>query len=393
MQVTSLMTDLINIKDEIFKKVRLLESKLINEVNTKYSEMHTNFEKLENRLNFISENNDSLLELVTAQKVNLDKIKEFDPFKNKIEHNITLHDIKIKTMSSDIDKIKLKYDQAIYENLQVPGYVGPGCQFKTISEYISNNVLELSKLKNDRDQMKIENIEVKNRLDNVLKSTLKLVDNSIIRCQNYSDNKHKDMQNILNLKLVEISEKNMDIRSQISKTDIKYEKQIENLKIDVEKLLLMKNDLITLTEQKIEEINKKIEEMSFEMNLIKAKKKDKKKDKDKEKEKEINNINNSKLNDYNKGEINENINININNITKGNFKLQKNPMIINSSNYNVFNNINDIKNVNMIKNHLNNNNNNSRRTNDKEIIYNNELKRENENKEEEKLNLPEKDYS
>ena len=235
MQVSSLMTDLITFKDEIFKKVRLLENKLVTEVNTKYSEMFTNYEKLDNKLSFLSENNDSLLELVTSQKVDLDKVKDLETFKNKAEHNIMMHDIKIKSVSSELDKIKSKYDRTLSENLQVPGYVGPGCQFKTISEYITNNIFEFSKLKNDRDQMKIENVEIRNRLDNILKSTINLVDSSILRCQKYSDTKHQDMQNILNNKLIEISEKNMDIRTYISKTELNNEKQIESLKADVEK--------------------------------------------------------------------------------------------------------------------------------------------------------------
>ena len=279
MQVSSIMTDLIEFKDEIFKKVRLLENRLTTEVNTKYSEMNNNYEKLDNRINFISENNDSLLEIVTAQKMNLDKITELESFKNKAEQNMIMHDIKIKSLSSDLDKIKSKYDKTISENLQVPGYVGPGCQFKTISEYITNNIYEFSKLKNDRDQMKIENIEVKNRLDNILKSTLNLIDTSVLRCQKYSDTKHQDMKNILNNKLNEFSEKNMDLRTQITKTEIQNEEQIQNLKLDVEKLLLMKNELIALTDKKIEEINKKIEAMTLEINSIKWKKKKKNKKK------------------------------------------------------------------------------------------------------------------
>jgi seryl-tRNA synthetase len=107
-----------------------------------------------------------------------------------------MHDIKIKSLSTDLDKIKSKYDKTIYENLQVPGYIGPGCQYKSISEYITNNIFEFSKIKNNIDQMKIENIEVKNRLDNILKSTLNLIDSSVVRCQKYSDNKHQDMQKI-----------------------------------------------------------------------------------------------------------------------------------------------------------------------------------------------------
>ena len=389
MQVSTFMTDLMEFKDEVFKKVRLLENKVFTEINTKYSEMHSNYEKLDNRVTFIGENNDSLLETITAQKLNIDKIGELESFKNKTEQNLIMHDIKIKSLSTDLDKIKSKYDKAIYENLQVPGYIGPGCQYKSISEYITNNIFEFSKIKNNIDQMKMESIEVKNRLDNILKSTLNLIDSSIVRCQKYSDNKHQDMQKILDNKIVEISEKNMDLRTQISKTELQNEKQIESLKIDVEKLLLMKNEFITLTDQKIEEINKKIEIMTQEINYIKFKKKDKL----------INNISNSKSNTKSNEEIINNNSININNIKKSNYKLQKNPMIINNNSYNDINknnNNNDIikNNKNIINNNINNNisNKNSNINNNNNNNNNNDINNSNNDNRSDNINNDNKNY-
>lgn len=329
MQVSSFMTDLIEFKDEIFKKVRLLENKVMTEVNNKYLQINANYEKLDNKVSFISENNDSLLELVTTQKFNSDKVSELENFKNKTEQTMIMHDLKLKTLSSEIDKIKVKYDKTIGDNLQVPGYVGPGCQFKTISEYITNNIFEFSKLKNEKDQMKIENIEIKTRLDNILKSTLNLIDSSIVRCQKYSDNKHKDMQKILDNKLIEIKEKNMDIRTQISKYEIQNEKQIENLNNNIQQLMMMKNELLTLTGQKIEEVKKIIETMENEINILKSKKKEK--IKEKENISNTNTSDNIKMKNNSNYKNGEDIKTNINNIKKSNYRLKKNSMVTNST--------------------------------------------------------------
>ena len=414
MQVSSFMTDLMEFKDEIFKKVRLLENKLTTEFKAKYSEMYSNIEKIDNKLNYITESNESLLESVAEQKLGLEKIAELESFKNKTENNIIMHDIRIKSMSSDLESIKNKYDKTIYDNLQVPGYVGPGCQFKTIAEYITNNIFELSNLKNDRDKMKIENVEIRNRLDNILKSTINLIDNSIVRCQKYSDNKHQDMQKILDNRLVEFSEKNIDIL----KTESHNEKQIELLKLDVEKLLLMKNELITLTDQKINEINNKIETMTKEISLMKLKKAEKsngeqiKTENKSQKEEENNYINSSnntsnyKNIDFdnsikNNEEINIKINTNINNMKKSNYKLPKNPMIISSNNnYNIRSNINESNasninnNINNIKKKLNINNTNSTESPKyNKINYNNEIKNLNHKKEEKKFESFEEEQS
>ena len=269
------MTDLMEFKDEIFKKIRLLEKKLMDEIKLKYTQLNENNHQLENKLTIINENADSLLEFITTQKLNSEKVSELEISKNKVEQNIAVHEMKLKVLTLEIDKMKSKYDKIFEESLQVPGYVGPGCQYKTISEYIQNNIQEFSKLKNDRDQMKIENIEVKNRLDNILKSTLNLLNSNIIRCQNYTDNKHENMKNILEVKLNEVSEKNMDIRTQISKFELQNEKEIEKLKNDMERLLTMKNELVTLIGQNIEEINNRIILLTEDIEIIKNKKDEK----------------------------------------------------------------------------------------------------------------------
>jgi hypothetical protein len=173
------MTDLIQFKDETFKKIRLLESKTMTEINNKYSKIYTNYEQLDNRMNYINQNYDSLLESITNQKLNLDKIAVIENFKNKAEQNIISHDLKLKYLSSEMDKMKTKYEKIIYDNLQVPGMVGLGCHFKTLSEYLINNKVEFSKLINEKEKIRIETVEIKTKLDNLLRSTANLINTSI----------------------------------------------------------------------------------------------------------------------------------------------------------------------------------------------------------------------
>ena len=244
MQVSPFMNDLIEFKDEMFKKIRLLEAKIMTEINNKNTKIYENYEKLENKLNYLNQNYDSLLETVTNQKLNLDKISVIENFKNKAEQNISMYNLKIKYISSEMDNMKIKYDRQIFDNLQVPGLIGVGCQFKTLSEYISNNVVELTKIRAGKDQLKIEIGEIKTKLDNLLKSSVNLVDTSIATCQRYADNKHKEMINILDNKVTEMNENNKEIRTQIDKNEINIEKKIEDMKYDIELLMKMKNEYI-----------------------------------------------------------------------------------------------------------------------------------------------------
>ena len=270
MQTQSFLTDLIQFKDEIFKTIRLLENRLTADISDKFTQSNLICESINNRLNVISSNNDSLLEILTSQRLNLDKIGIIEKANNKIEHDLITNEIKMKQILTDLENLKEKYDKLVYENLQVTGYIGPGCQYKSISDYIRENISEFSKMKMDKEKIKLENTIIKNKLDNISKSTLNLIDNGIIRCQKYSDRKHADMKTILENKLGEVNEKNMDLRTLVNKAELDNEKTVENLKKEVEKIQNIKEEFINMTENKINEINDKIESMTQEIKLLKS---------------------------------------------------------------------------------------------------------------------------
>ena len=74
MKTNIVMSDFISFKNEIMKELRLLETKFISDFNSKYSTINSGFEKLDSRINILSQNNNALLELITKQNINYDKI-------------------------------------------------------------------------------------------------------------------------------------------------------------------------------------------------------------------------------------------------------------------------------------------------------------------------------
>ena len=129
-------------------------------------------------------------------------------------------------------------------------------------------------MKLDKEKIKLENNTIKTKLDNMFKNTMNLVDNSIIRCQKYSDRKHADMKNILENKLMEVHEKSMDLRTLINRAELDHEKTVESLKEEVEKIQNIKEEFINITENKIIEINDKIESITQEIKALKSMKKE-----------------------------------------------------------------------------------------------------------------------
>ena len=275
MQSQSFLTELIQFKDEIFKTIRLLENKLTKDITDKYAQINLIFESYNNRLNVISGNNDSLLEILASQKLNLTKMNDIERINNKIENSQMTHDMKIKQIFFDIEKLKEKYDKIINDNFLVTGYIGPGCQYKTMSEYILNNILEVSKLKNDKEKTRMEYSTIKTKLDNILKSNITLIDTGLARCQKYTDRKFNDIKNILENKFVEINDKNNDLKALIDKNESDNGKIIENLTLDLTNLQKVKEEFILVTQNKIEEINIKIDNMKQDIKSLKALRKEK----------------------------------------------------------------------------------------------------------------------
>ena len=63
-----------------------------------------------------------------------------EAFKNKVNDMLLTHEIRINNNIKDIANFSSKYDKIISENFLVPGFVGPSCQYKTLSEYIIFNI-------------------------------------------------------------------------------------------------------------------------------------------------------------------------------------------------------------------------------------------------------------
>ena len=274
MQQNSFLTDLIQFKDEIFKKLRLLENRLTADIIDKFTQSNLIYESVNNRLNLISSNNDALLELLTSQKLNLEKLGEFEKFRNKFENSIITSEFKIKQLTTDVENMRNKIDKIMYENLQVSGCIGPGCQYKSISEYIRDNISEFSKMKIERERLKLENSTIKTKLDNISKSTMSLIDNGIFRCQKYTDRKNADIKSFLDNKIDDINEKNMELRTTINRAELNRGQILDNLIIDVENLKNMKEEFNNMKENKINEINNKIENMTHEIKLLKSPRKE-----------------------------------------------------------------------------------------------------------------------
>ena len=136
--------ELTHLKEEVFKELRDLDSKFTNMFFKKSSEIEEKNEVSIKKINSMMDKNTEMFNSINSQKLKLEKIVELETFKNKTSDMILSQEILIKDLIKDVNDIKFKYDREITQNLYLPGYIGPSCQFKSISDYILFNINEVS---------------------------------------------------------------------------------------------------------------------------------------------------------------------------------------------------------------------------------------------------------
>ena len=164
--------ELNSIKEEIYQSIRELEKKIYEDLTIKTASLSENYEKYHEKLEFILTNNRNIIESIVAEKVNIEKLNALESFKNKADGMLISHEIRINNQNKDITNMKDKYDRAIEDNLIVPGFIGPKCQFNNIKEYIMNNNSDIARLKYEKDQLKAESKDFKSKFDGLFKQMI-----------------------------------------------------------------------------------------------------------------------------------------------------------------------------------------------------------------------------
>ena len=347
---------LLNIKNDIISDMRKMENKLLEQINKKWYDIETTNNGLLDKINLMMDNNKKMFESITLQKLKLDKVADMSSFKNRIDPMITTHEIRINSCMNEIFNFKSRYEKIINDNLTVPGYIGPSSQYKSLSEYLSVLINDFSKMKNDKEQLKIDVKDCKNKIDNYLKNIVCLNDNAVVRSNEYTEKKAKSIIEYINKIFDNEEKKNLEMRNEITETQDKNFKDIKEYMQNFSDVLEIKNNMNAFLENKFKDQEIKFKEINEKID---------------EKEKRIDILANS-LNDFdgNLNEINSilkelqiNANHNQNNIKIINTKV-KNLLnnMINTTNSTNSNNNNENKNKEMNKkknneNHKNNLNN------------------------------------
>ena len=208
--------DYLKFKKKIIKQISEIENKLEKIINNNISNP--------NPTNNDNNNNNNELTLELTQKVNkifenlpkismtIEKISSLEKLNNEYFDKVSLMEIKLNNAIRDLQNSQYKYDKIYIDNLIVKGYVGPSAPYKTMSDYILNNIKNYKNLSDSFKLVTNEFKDYKKRNDNMSKEVNILLQTSRKSCNDYTDNKINIFDNEINLKLNNINENMINIR-------------------------------------------------------------------------------------------------------------------------------------------------------------------------------------
>ena len=218
----------IDIENKI-KEEKNSNQKIINQLITQFSDLESI--------------NKNLIDSLAKINVKLDQYNEFESFKKKAESQLITHEIRINNTMSDLKESQYKYDKIFIDNLSVPGFIGPQTQYKTIGEYLYNNIQYISSLNTIKDQMRKDIKEVKIRVENMNKEILTIVNSAEQRSKIYCDNKCKLVENNYELENKILNEKMIEVRLSNVKESIILEKKTKELEEECNNILNIKKEI------------------------------------------------------------------------------------------------------------------------------------------------------
>ena len=255
-------------KEEILKSLREFETKLTTKVEDKESALNSDYRNFISKINNLMDNNKEMISKMVSQQLKLDKISELENFKNKVDSMLITHEIRIKNSLDEIEKMKTRYDKILSENLYVPGFVGTSCQYRNLSEYINFNIGDVSRLRNEKDQIKREIKDIKGKFEGIMKSMINMNDSTVKLCNKYADSKQNQFEIVLENAKFELNQKSLDMRVMTQKFQNDIGEKVKEIRDDVDKVIKSTENLNNIINDNFHICEKQHEEIKKSINAV-----------------------------------------------------------------------------------------------------------------------------
>ena len=257
--------ELIALKEELLKEIRSVESKTNLQIMLKTQELTEKNNKYIEEFNLMMEKSKSLLNSLSSQNHYSDKINDFDNFRKRTESTMITHEIRINNSMKDIQDIQYKVGRDISESLNVPGIIGSSCKYKNLSSYVSSNINEMEKIKNDTENFKKDNKETKKKLEDIIKTAVNLVDSSTSKCIDFSNKQIKKLEESVKKRIDDLNDRIVDFKSMLM-TQERIEEINEKVSKNIVSLMYDKNEINDMINNVVNNFGINLDNLKNEFN-------------------------------------------------------------------------------------------------------------------------------
>ena len=264
-----LHSEIMQFKDEMLKNIRELERKIMTKVNKNQEDLSSDLNNITASLNSLKTNNNAIIDSITETKLNFDKISHIESDLIKFHTTLNGQEKKINETMLDISFMKEQYEKSFSDALIVPGIIGKNCKYNNFNDYIVNINQEISRLKTEKEYSKKESRELKQKLEQGIKSMSNLVDSFVGRAKIYTDGTKKGIIELMDTRISEFDSKNMELFSKFYKMDSDFNQKFEKFDENLNNLNLNTTEEIKRVEERLTKLNNNLEEIYKYINETK----------------------------------------------------------------------------------------------------------------------------
>ena len=264
-----LHSEIMQFKDEMLKNIRELERKIMTKVNKNQEDLSSDLNNITASLNSLKTNNNAIIDSITETKLNFDKISHIESDLIKFHTKLNGQEKKINETMLDISFMKEQYEKSFSDALIVPGIIGKNCKYNNFNDYIVNINQEISRLKTEKEYSRKESRELKQKLEQGMKSMSNLVDSFVGRAKIYTDGTKKGIIELMDTRISEFDSKNMELFSKFYKMDSDFNQKFEKFDENLNNLNLNTTEEIKRVEERLTKLNNNLEEIYKYINETK----------------------------------------------------------------------------------------------------------------------------
>ena len=264
-----LHSEIMQFKDEMLKNIRELERKIMTKVNKNQEDLSSDLNNITASLNSLKTNNNAIIDSITETKLNFDKISHIESDLIKFHTTLNGQEKKINETMLDISFMKEQYEKSFSDALIVPGIIGKNCKYNNFNDYIVNINQEISRLKTEKEYSRKESRELKQKLEQGIKSMSNLVDSFVGRAKIYTDGTKKGIIELMDTRISEFDSKNMELFSKFYKMDSDFNQKFEKFDENLNNLNLNTTEEIKRVEERLTKLNNNLEEIYKYINETK----------------------------------------------------------------------------------------------------------------------------